>query len=267
MLKKTLIVGAAAFLLLALFFGRDACSYIGTSVGWIRQSVKDSVPIEFELERARKMVRELDQPITAAMRVTAKEEVEVDRLEREVTKRESNLATARDRIMRLKNDLDSGTGTFVYAGHTYSERQVRNDLAARFDRFKTDEDTTLNLTKVLNARRQGLDAAREKLVAMQAAKKQLELDVANLEARLKMVEVAQASSDLRIDDSQLARTKDLITDISTRIEVAEKLVNADVQVAGEIPLDEPETDTDISQRVADYFGQGREEVEILVGAR
>jgi hypothetical protein len=49
--------------------------------------------------------------------------------------------------------------------------------------------------------------------------------------------------------------------------VAEKLVNADVQVAGEIPLDEPETETDISQRVADYFGQGREEVEILVGAR
>ena len=267
MLKKTLIVGAAAFLLLALFFGRDACSYIGTSVGWIRQSVKEAVPIEFELERARKMVRELDKPIQDAMVVTAREAVEVDRLEREVAKRESNLATARDRIMRLKGDLDAGSETFVYAGHTYSARQVKNDLTARFERFQTDEDTTLNLTKVLNARRQGLDAAREKLTAMQAAKKQLELDVANLEARLKMVEVAQASSDLRIDDSKLARTKDLITEISTRIEVAERLVNAEVQVQGEIPLDEPETQTDISQKVADYFGDGRQEVEVLVGAR
>ena len=48
--------------------------------------------------------------------------------------------------------------------------------------------------------------------------------------------VAQASSDYIFDDSQLARAKELITDIRTKLEVAAKLANADVNVQAEIPL-------------------------------
>ena len=70
------------------------------------------------------------------------------------------------------------------------------------------------------------------------ARRKLEVDVQNLEAKRKLVEVAQASSDYVFDDSQLARAKDLINDIRTRLDVAAKLANADVNVQTEIPLNE-----------------------------
>ena len=62
------------------------------------------------------------------------------------------------------------------------------------------EATLGKLTQVLAARDRGLDAGREKLKAMQAAKSQLEVDVANMEARLEMVKVAQSTSEFNFDD-------------------------------------------------------------------
>ena len=89
------------------------------------------------------------------------------------------------------------------------------------------EATLGKLRQILAARESGLNAGREKLKAMQAAKTQLEVDVANLEARLEMVKVAQTTSDFNFDDSRLSRTKELVKDIGARIDVAEKLVNAE----------------------------------------
>ena len=76
---------------------------------------------------------------------------------------------------------------------------------------------------------------------------------------MKMVEVAQTTSDFQFDDSQLARTKGLLQDIQTRIEVAERLVDSEGYFADEIPLSQPEVE-DVSDEVAAYFGMaGTEE--------
>ena len=71
---------------------------------------------------------------------------------------------------------------------------MKCDLANRFDRFKTSDATLASLREIQTARQKSLDAARQKLDGMLAAKRQLEVDVENLEARLKMVEVAQTAS-------------------------------------------------------------------------
>jgi hypothetical protein len=266
MFKKLVYVTGGTVLLLslmALFFGRDACSYFSTTVGKVHQSVKDSVPIEFEIERARAMIKDLAPEIRRNMHLIAKEEVAVERLAKQIDKLESRLHKDRGNLMRLKSDLDSGQSTYSYAGRSYTEGQVRTDLANRFERFKTNDSTAVKLHKVLAAREKSLDAARGKLEGMLAAKQQLEVDVANLAARLKMVEVAQTTSDFSFDDSHLARTKDLITDIRTRIDVAEKLVDANQAFHEEIPLEEPD-ESDISDEIAEYFDNAGPDVESIV---
>ena len=79
MIKRVIIGMATAAMLAVFFFGRDAASYVGTSAGWVKSSVKDSVPIEFEIDRARRMVKDLVPDIQRNMHVIAKEEVEVER--------------------------------------------------------------------------------------------------------------------------------------------------------------------------------------------
>jgi hypothetical protein len=56
-----------------------------------------------------------------------------------------------------------------------------------------------------------------------------------------------------------------LDEISTRIDVAERLSASEGALSGSIPLDEPET-SDVLQEIADYFGEGRSEVESLVSA-
>ncbi len=253
MVKKGIMLGVAALVLVGLLFGREGFSHVKTSLGWVRQSVRDSVPVEFEISRARQMIKDLDPEIHRNMHLIAKEEVEVKHLRDQLSDAEKQLVKNRSDIERLTYDLKRGDKHFVYCGKSYTSKQVENDLSRRFDQYKVKEATLGKLQQVLAARERGLDAGREKLKAMQAAKSQLEVDVANLDARVEMVKVAQSTSDFNFDDSRLSRTKDLVRDISCRIDVAEKLVHAETTYPGQISLDDQKSGGDITEQITAYF--------------
>jgi Skp family chaperone for outer membrane proteins len=252
MIKKGLLAAGGLALLLGLFFGRDVVSYVTTSLSKAQVAVRESVPIKFELDRARKMIQDLDPEIGQHKRAIAREELELQKLARQVEEDETKLAKSWGDIQRLRGDLQRGDSNFVYAGHTYTAKQVETDLGNRFARYQTKEATVDKLQKILDARQRGLTAAQDKLKEMIAAKRQLEVEVENLEARMKMVEVAKASSEFHIDDSQLSRTRALISDIEARIEVDAQLVNADDLILDEIPLDEPEEGQSVLDRITEY---------------
>ena len=54
------------------------------------------------------------------------------------------------------------------------------------------------MKQMRDAREKNLDAAQQKLAAMINARRKLEVDIQNLEAKRKLVEVAQASSDISL---------------------------------------------------------------------
>lgn len=254
MVKKTLFLGAAVLLLAVLFFGRGAVSYVTTAVDRVQDQVKSNVPVKFEIERARGMIKDLNPEIERNMHLIAREEVEIAKLQRELEQNEKQLAKSQADILRLKNDLEAGNNQFVYAGRSYTAFEVKTDLANRFAHHKTAEATVDQLQKVLRARENGLKAAQEKLEAMLAAKRQLSVEIENLEARLKMIEVAQTTSQINFDDSQLARTRDLINEINTRLDVTEKMMGQQVQLSDQIPLEEDQAATeDVLDAVTKHF--------------
>lgn len=259
MLRKGLVAGGALALLLGLFLGRDVFSYVKTSFGWVKTSVKDSVPVQFELERARKMIQDLGPEISQHKRQIAREELDLQKLTAQVADEQAKLTKNWSEIQTLKTDLARGDSNYAYAGRTYTVKQVETDLTNRFDRYQTKDATVQKLRKILDARQRGLNAAQEKLKAMIAAKRQLEVEVENLEARLKMVEVAKAANEFVIDDSQLSRTRQLLSDIESRIEVDAQMVNAEELVQDEIPLETPAANVKILDRIAEYEkAQGQE---------
>ena len=141
-------------------------------------------------------MRDLLPDIRKNMHVIAQEEVEVERLEKQIAASENKLDKDRAGLVRLKNDASNQLASYEYGGRSYTLTQVKEDLANRFERFKTNEATLASLKDIQHARQKSLEAARQKLEGMLAAKRQLEVDVENLEARLKMVEVGA-------DDQQL----------------------------------------------------------------
>jgi hypothetical protein len=259
MIKRILFSTVGVGLLGMFVFGRSAASYVSTSWARLTDSVEQSVPVEFQIDRARKMVKDLVPDIQRNMHVIAKEEVEVDQLEHQIADAEQKLTKDRAELMRLKADASSAQDHFTYAGRTYTLAQVKTDLANRFERFKTSEATLASLREMHAVRVKSLDAGRQKLEGMLAARRQLEVDVENLEARNKMVEVAQTTSNYQFDDSQLGRVKELVTDLRTRLQVAEKMVNSESSLHDEIPLDQT-TPANIVDQVGQYFSADQTKV-------
>src|SRR6476659_11259231 len=126
MLKKGMFLGAAAAVLVGLLFGREGFSHVKTSLGCLRQSVRESVPVEFEISRARQMIKDLDPEIHRNMHLIAKEEVDVKQLRDQLSGAEKQLAKNRSDIERLSHDLKSGDRHFVYCGKSYNAKQVEN---------------------------------------------------------------------------------------------------------------------------------------------
>jgi chromosome segregation ATPase len=255
MVKKGLIVGAAVALLAVLFATPFTRSYVMTWWEDGKQFVNELESTKHQIKRARTMIKDLDQPIRNCEHLVAKADVELEGLEANLADVKTDLDQRYADIMRLKSHLDNGGGTFVVADRSYSEDRVEEDLELRFAKYRTREATRDNLEQVIDARRKGVQAARKKLEEMRAAKGTLIVEVENLESRLTMIEAKQAASDINVDDSALAQTKELVQSIKTRLDVADKMLNSDTEVHDLIPLDneEAKADSNISARITEYF--------------
>jgi hypothetical protein len=265
MIRKTLIATAAIVLATVVLFGRNTLSYIRTSWGYVHDSVHNAVPVGFELDRARQMIKDLGPVVRENMHVIAKEEVEVQQLETRISNLETALAKDKANLLRLKTDLAASKESYEYGGRNFSADEVRTDLANRFNRFKTDEATLGSLRKVRDARSKGLAAARQQLDGMLAQQRQLQVQVENIEARNQMVAAAETTNSYQFDDSHLGRVKELVQDLETRTQVAEKLSQAKVEFQGEIPLDKA-SPQNIVDEIGDYFSPKKPDAKTVAAA-
>jgi len=253
-LHKLTAVAGLAVLVLGLT-GTGLWSYLRTAGQRAVDAVKENVPIGFEIERARRMVGDLVPEIRKTMQVIAQEEVESERLAEQGQRAERKLADDRQLVLTLKTDLEAGRPTYAYGGKTYTAQQVRQDLAGKFARFQVAEENAKTLAAMLQARQQRLAATRQKLDTMVVTKQQLEIQVEHLASRLRQIEVAQAAGDTRLDATRVSEARTLIDEIQARLEVAERVLSADVTQFSEITIAPPAED--IVRQVAEYFGQAQ----------
>jgi hypothetical protein len=263
MMRMLLYLTGGMMVGLGLLFGPDAVSYMRTAYQQWRQEVRDQVPLEFELQRASTMLADLGPEIRKHRETMAYEEEQLQGLGQQAQRLEDFLTGERQAILRLKADLESGRDKFFYADGTYSRQEVQADLERRFGRYQMKEDTQKQLRQVIEARRRSLAAAGKQVEAMQVAQRDLQVEVENLQARLRMVEAAQAAGKLEVEEGSLSRTRELLDHVRSRILVAERVL-AEESDPQQIPVD-AEPEPGVLQRVAEHFGS-EVMVEPTVGA-
>ena len=84
MVKKVAIGGGVALLVMLLLFGRSTFSYLSTTVSRVHDSVKSAVPVDFELDRARKETSRITPEVRKNMHLIATEEHEIEKLEKRI---------------------------------------------------------------------------------------------------------------------------------------------------------------------------------------
>ncbi len=270
MVFKKLMIGAAAVTVASGFvFGRDLFSYLRTGASSVRSAIKAEVPIEFEMQRARNLVEHLVPDIRQCMHVVAEQQVDIEHRDQALAAKLKNLDEQKQALLSLRSDLGSGRSVFTYASRSYTSEEVQRDLACRFERFKAAEESLAADQKILAARKQHLTANQDKLNGMMQAKKDLEVKLEQLQARLETIRAAETVSTLAIDDSQLSQAKQLIGELNKQLDVKQKMLDAEGKFSGLIPTQDvtppSPVPSDITNQIDAYFAPSNEAASVVQG--
>jgi len=255
-LKRSLIVVAGLSLVGGLLFGKDVVSYVRSSAKSVQTAVKDSVPIEFELRRARDLLEDIIPEMHANIRLIAQEEVEVAALNVDIAKSEKSIAEERLRIAKLRDALGKPQAQYCFGSREYPRSYVKEDLARRFERFKESELVMAGKRRLLTTRENSLHAATQLLEQTRASKTMLEDKVEALASQHRLIKAAAIGSQIQVDNSKLAQTEKLIAQIKKRLDIAERILAHESQFVQTIPVDAV-VEEDLLMQVDEYF-QGRE---------
>jgi len=216
-MKKGLIGAALGAGALGLIFGTAAPSYFMTSVQRARQSVQRQVPIEFEIDRARREIASLEPQILGAIEALAKAEVEVEQLDKEIASTRNEMNQEGRELQALNEHLKTGD-LHLTGGVAYTVKEVKTDLARRMDHYKLVKNILAEKQETLKVRQKNVVTAREGLVAMQNAKRDLIARVEGIEARLNQIKASRTSNEFNFDDSAVGQAKKTVSELEAKLE-------------------------------------------------
>ncbi len=251
-LKRSVIVVAGVSLVGGMLFGKDVVSYVRSSAKSVRTVVKDSVPIEFELRRARDLLDEIIPEMHANVRLIAQEEVEVAALNVDIARSQDSMKEEEVRITKLRGALAEPKIQYCFAGREYPRSYVKEDLANRFERFKESELVFASKKRLLVSRENSLHAAMQMLEQTRSRKRMLQDKIESLASQHRLVKAASVGSNIQVDNSKLAQTEKLIKQIKKRLDVAERILAHESLFVQAIPVDAV-VEEDLLTQVDDYF--------------
>ncbi len=256
MFKKVTLGVLGVTLVGGMLFGSRLIPYAKTAYEKVRITAQDTVPISFQIDAAKEQLKKIDPEIKNMVWQIAKEKAQIKRLQSEMVAQEQNMTKRYDEMITLRHHLETGDEYYVATnGKSYTNTRVKEDLAHRFSVYKTAEKTFEKSKQIQDLREKALETALVKLEQAQSIQRELQVQIENLNARQRMVNVAKTASDINIDDSQLARTKNMIDEISAKIDTEEEMLNLAPKYFGQIPVSQDEiiSDKDILKEMDAYF--------------
>jgi predicted nucleic acid-binding Zn-ribbon protein len=255
MIFKAVKLGAlftgGALLVGGLVFGSELSSYVRSSARSMRVAVRDNIPVEFELRRARDLLDELGPEMHNNIRAIAEQEVDVASLKRDIGETKLAISDERARVEKLRDAVSSGQTSFTFGDMSFSRNQITQELSRRFTHFKEAEVALTAKEQLLASRQKSMMAAQEALENAKNQKATLETQIETLEAQYKLVQAASAKSDVApaFDQSKLAQAKKAVADIRKHLEIAEHVLAHEAQFTQSVPLVDVINEQDLLKQV------------------
>jgi hypothetical protein len=218
--------------------------------------VKDAVPIEFQLRRARDLVDDIIPEMHANIRLIAQQEVEIDALKRDIDQSRQRLADERTQITKLRDSLAGKDESFTFSGVTYTRDQIKDDLARRLDNVKEAELVLSSKERLLANQSKALAVAVQALERTRSQKALLESQIAALASQHKLLQATSAGSTVLVDTSKLAQSERLILEVKKQLDVSERVLAHESRFAQAIKVDAV-SEREVLTQAEEYLASGR----------
>jgi chromosome segregation ATPase len=211
--KKGLVVaavlGVGVAALFATGYGRVAKKEVGA---WF----KKQIPPETQLKEVKDQISRMDRDIDAGWTPIAIYEREIKELREDLETKQARVKALEGELAKAADDLDGSIQKVKVAGPAETKKlKTLNDRTNLFIALKRE---VASKDKLLSAREQKLDAARNRQKALIAAKSKLMSEVAQMEADLEVLRWQQTESKLPVgDNSRLDDIKEKMRDLQNQI--------------------------------------------------
>jgi len=254
MVKKGVIGAALTAGALYLAFGTHAPSYVRTAFHKVRHTAKDSVPIQFDIERARDEIAALAPAIDNNKEELARAEVDVEDLQHQIATTRANLENEKKVMVSLRESLATGGDVRLAGNVNYTPDEVKGALADRLDHYRNVSETLKEKETTLRARQSAVTSARQKLTEMARLKRSLATKLESIQARLQAIEATQDRNEFDFDDSALARAKQTVSDLERRLAVKARVAEMEGHFSGGTLPSGVEPGRDVVKEFDEQFG-------------
>ena len=142
--------------------------------------------------------------------------------------------------------------TYTFGRNKYSRSEVTEELGWRFERLKEAQIVLESKKRLLSARERSLKSAMELLEKTRSQKRILASKIQGLESQHRLVKATAIGTGIKVDNSKLTQTEELIGEIKKRLDVAERILSHQshfVQVTEIDVVDEK----DLVQKIDEYM--------------
>jgi chromosome segregation ATPase len=222
--KEALAIVAACFTGLFIF-GGDLWKLAGQARDHFRNEVRENMPVDLEINRARDLAASLVPDLRRNHEVIAREQAELDELKMDIRQAQGQLQEQRERVLALRSQLPSSSSSSSPSATEgiKTTADIRRELRHRFVVFQTAELTLEAKKEMMRCREEALAKSIAAQNEMLAKKKELEVQVAQLEVRIKLVQREGSENHIIADREKVARCEALLKYLRKRLTVSEKV--------------------------------------------
>ena len=224
MLKKMVILGVVGFVAVTALAGTKIGSYIRSEVSEARKRVEDNIAPEKEIARLRNEVKSLDKDKMTIINQLARERVAVNELQGEVKVRSEKLSVAKnklsERAVLIKKAEENKDEQYVSLdGNKTRIDAAKVNLEADVKTFAAQQKTLDTMEATLATRIKVRDTLEKQLDALKNQERELATAIDGLEAELNDLKLQQMESKYQTDDTRLAKIKEDMKKLKTRVDV------------------------------------------------
>lgn len=166
---------------------------------------------EFKLDRARVMLRNLDNEDAKLVAAIAAEGRAVEKLEADIAKAEA-------KVSRLREELTAAHAHLVSNGSSDAFRTNAEQALGDLEALESALETQKNQLRNHEANRETLRGERKNLLARRT---ELDSRIGQLQVRLRAVKAAEARSQHHVDATELAKLDEVMGEVEDSIRVRE----------------------------------------------
>jgi hypothetical protein len=254
-IKLTAVTVGGSALLGGFIFGTDLGSYVRSSFNSTARSVKDNVPLDFQLQRARDLLADTGPEMQKNVRLMAEEEVDIAALRADIDRTKLSLADEKVRLQKLRDSLGTADTSFTFGDFTYTRAELAEELSRRFQNYQQGLAAEDQKEALLVNRQKSLGAAMQAMDIARAQRDTLQSEIDGLEGRYRLAQATAAGSGEAIDNSKLSQTELAVGEIRRQLDISDKMLAQEARFTQPMPIDtvnEQELLTKVDDGLSDH---------------